>query len=126
MDIINDLTVKFQKNYGKLTYDESDWLGTSLTSDSASQTKYGIRPESYEFWAVRLQAMADHVIAFIKLQRKNPLLLIEFPVFWEHFDLERGDTFDIDNDLYDAKKFYLEKTERLDKFRLKITGIEWP
>ena len=125
-DIVNDLTAKFQKNYGGLTYDESDWLGTSIVSDATSQTNYGVRPETYEFWAVRLQAMADHVIVFIKLQRKNPLLIIEFPVFWEHFNLERGDTFDIDNDLYDAKKFYLEKIERIDKFKLKISGIEWP
>ena len=126
VDIVNDLTAKFQKNYERLKFDESEWLETAYNADSTSQTNYGIRPKDYEFWAIRIQLMADHVLAFLKLQRKNPLLLIEFPVFWEHFDLERGDTFDISNDLYDAEKFYIEKIKKLDKFKLQITGIEWP
>jgi len=125
-DIFNDLTAKFSKNYGRHNYDESDWLGTATASDSASQGKYGLRPETYEFTAIRLQTMADHVLAFIKLRRKAPLLVVEFPVFWEHFDLERGDSFDINNPLYDRRRFYIEKIERPDKYRAKITATAWP
>ncbi|RJQ44448.1 MAG: hypothetical protein C4538_10540 [Nitrospiraceae bacterium] len=125
IDIYNDLVAKFKKNYGKLDFDESDWLGTSIDSDSTSQAKYGIRTKTIEFDAIRIQAMADHVLAFIKLQYKLPLLIVEFPVFWEHFDLDIGDTFDIVNDLYNGKKFYIEKIERISKAKAQITGLEW-
>jgi hypothetical protein len=126
IDIANELTAKFQKNYGKLTHDESDWLGTSKASDSTSQSQYGVRPKEFEFFAIRDQTMADHVLSFILQQLKQPLLQVEFPVFWEHFDLEIGDTFDISNDFYDQKKFYIEKIQRIDKFKVKITALEWP
>lgn len=125
VDIANDLIAVFKKNYGAIKYDESEWLGTATASDATSQGKYGIRAKTYDFPAIRLQAMADHVLAWLKLQNKNPLLVVEFPVFWEHFDLVRGDTFDIDNPLYGGKKFYVEKVERVDKGIVRITGIEW-
>ncbi len=126
LDIVNDLTAKFQKNYERLKFDESEWLGTSTDEDIVSKETYGVRPKEYEFNAIRIQEMADHVLAFVKLQRKNSLLIVEFPVFWEYFELERGDTFDISNDLYDAEKFHIEKIKKLDKFKLQITGLEWP
>lgn len=126
VDIANDLTAKFKRNYGGIKYDEAEWLGTSTASDATSQGKYGVRAKMYDFPAIRLQAMADHVLAWIKLQNKNPLLIVEFPVFWEHFDLVRGNTFDIDNPLYGGKKFYIEKVERVDKGIVRITGVEWP
>jgi hypothetical protein len=126
IDITNDLTAKFKKNYGGIKYDESEWLGTSTASDSTSQGKYGVRAKTYEFPAIRLQAMADHVLAFILLQRKNPLLIIDFLVFWEYLDLERGDTLDISNPLYNGKKFYIERVGRPDKGKVEITGLEWP
>ncbi|GBD95276.1 hypothetical protein BMS3Abin06_00141 [bacterium BMS3Abin06] len=108
-------------------YDEAEWHGTATDSDSASQTKYGaVLPGEYEFPAIRSQTMADHVLAFIKLQKKGALLIVSFPVFWEHFNLKRGDTFDISNDLYDMIKFYIEEVERVDKAILHITGIQWP
>jgi len=125
VDIANDLTAKFKKNYGRLSYDESEWLGTSTASDTTSQSKYGTKPKEFEFWAIRSQTMADHVLSFLLQLLKQPLLKVEFIVFWEHFDLEIGDTFDISNDLYNGKKFYIEKIEYVDKFRMKITAIEW-
>ena len=76
--------------------------------------------------AVRSQTMAEHVLAFQLLLLKNPLLIVEFQVFWEHFDLLLGHTFDIDNPLYNAVKFYIEAIDRIDKAQLKITGRQWP
>lgn len=124
IDIANDLTAKFKRDYAGMLHD-SDWLGTSKTSDSTSQTKYGIYPLEIEFEYIRLQAMSDSVLVHIKLQRKNILLTTTFPVFWEHFSLKEGDTFDIDNDLYDARKFYIENFRRLDKGEAEIIAVEW-
>lgn len=126
IDIVNDLTGLFKMNYGRLGNDVSEWLGTSTASDSTSQGKYGVRAETYEFWAIRGLAMADHVLAFKELQHKNPLLIVDFPVFWEYFNLERGDTFDISNPLYNAVKFYIERIGRQGKKIVDITGIQWP
>ena len=127
LDIENDFTAKFKRNYGMQQYDETDWHGTATTSDSASQTKYGaVLPGEYKFPAIRSQAMADHVLAFIKLQKKGALLIVSFPVFWEHFDLKCGDTFDISNDLYNSTIYYIEEIDRADKATLRIAGIQWP
>lgn len=127
LDIENDFTARFKKNYGRLKYDEAEWHGTSTTSDAASQTKYGaVLPGEYKFSAIRDQTMADHVLAFIELQKKGALLIVSFPVFWEHFDMKRGDPFDISNDFYDLTKFYIKEIERRDKAILHITGIQWP
>ncbi len=124
-DIENDLEARFQRNYGRLRHDESEWLGTSKASDSASQTKYGVRAGKYDFFAIRDQAMADHVLSFILKQVKVPLITVKAPVFWEHLDLEVGDTFDISNDFYNGRKFYIEEIRYLDKFTGEIIGLEW-
>jgi hypothetical protein len=124
VDIANDLTARFSRNYLPGT-NESGWLGVSRKSDSASKTKYGTYKREYEFEAVRLQGMADHVLGHILLQRKLPLLTVEFPVFYEHFDLRAGDTVQIENPLYDGRKFYIERIKRLDKFRAEVKAIEW-
>lgn len=123
-DLQNDLTVKFKKAYSRLG-SESEWDGTAKTSDSASITKYGTYPKEFEFEAIRLQAMADNVLAHILKQRKQPYLVVTFTVFWDHFDLKVGDTIEVDNPLYDGKKFYIEKISRLDKFRANVKAIEW-
>jgi hypothetical protein len=124
IDIANDLTAKFKKNYSRLG-SESEWDSTVKQSDSASQAKYGIYPEELEFEAIRDAVMADDVLSHILLQRKTPLLVVEFPVFWEHFDLKVGDTIQIDNPLYGGKKFYIESIRRFDKFRAEVRAIEW-
>ncbi|RJQ22036.1 MAG: hypothetical protein C4560_03145 [Nitrospiraceae bacterium] len=126
INIANDLKALFKYNYGRLKYDESEWIGTATATDATSQGKYGVRPLTVQFSAVRSQAMADHVLAFILLLRKNPLLTVNFPAFWEYFALERGDTFDIVNSLYNAVKFYIERIGRPEKGIVNITGIQWP
>lgn len=50
---------------------------------------------------------------------------MEFPVFYEHFDLRAGDTVQIENPLYDGRKFYIERIKRLDRFRAEVKAIEW-
>lgn len=128
LEIINNLEAVFQKNHGRLKYDESEWLGSAEDSDSASQTKHGVRPNNkpYKFWAIRLQVMADHVLAFKKLQHKDTLWNVTFSVWWKHFDRKRGDTFDISNDINNGKKFYIEDIVRIGKFKLGIRALEWP
>jgi len=124
LDIANDLTASFKRNYSKMG-SETEWLLTSRLSDSGSQTKYGIYPRDLEFEFIRDQAMADHVLARMLLELKNPLLIIEFPVFWEHFDLKPGDTVEIENPLYSGRKFYIEEIKRTDPFRATVRAVEW-
>ena len=125
VDIANYVTAVFKRDYSKAQAINSDWLLTSVNSDAISEGKYGTYPKDFEFEYIRDQTTADSVLAHILLQRAVPLLIIKFPVFWEHFDLKEGDTFDIDNLLYDAKKFFIEKFKRLDKFKAEIEAIEW-
>jgi len=123
-DIANDLTAKFMRNYSRLG-SESEWDSTARASDSASITKYGQYPKDIEFDFIRTQAMSDSVLAHILKQKKEPYLIVEFSVFWEHFDLSVGDTIEIVNPLYNGKKFFIEKTRRLDKARAEIRAVEW-
>jgi len=92
----NDLTARFKKAYSRLG-SESEWDGTAKTSDSASIAKYGSYPKDFWFEAIREQAMADNALAYILKQRKQPYLVVEFPVFYDHFDLTVGDTIELDN-----------------------------
>lgn len=124
VDIANDLTARFRRSY--LPGDNgSVWLGVSRKSDSASMAKYGTYRKELEFGAIRLQGMADDVLGHILLQRKNPLLSVEFPVFYEHFDLGAGDTIEIDNPLYGGRRFCIESMRRVDKFRAVVKAVEW-
>ncbi|MBI4823498.1 MAG: hypothetical protein HY805_04620, partial [Nitrospirae bacterium] len=121
--LANDLSAKFKKAYSKLG-SESDWDGTSKITDSTSATKYGSYPKEFEFEFVRTQSMADNVLTHILKQRKMPYLVVSFPVFWEHFDLKVGDTIEIDNPLYDGKKFFIEEIRR-DKAKAEVKAVEW-
>jgi len=123
-DLANDLTAKFKRDYAGMLHD-SDWLGTSKTSDSTSQSRYGIYAPQFELEYIRLQAMSDSVLAHIKLQRKNILLTAKFPVLWEHFDLKEGMTFDISYPLNNGRKFYIENFRRIDKGKAEIEAVEW-
>lgn len=125
VDIMNNITTKFKRNYGFIDVAESEWEGTATAVDSTSQTLNGDRPGTINLEAIRFQVMADNVTAHILLQRKNSLLQVQFTLFWEHFDLDRGDTFDIDNPLYDATKFFIEDYDKKNDGTVKITGLQW-
>lgn len=125
-DLANDITAKLKRNYSRLG-SESDWLLTSKATDTTSQGKYGLRPlnPDLQLECVRLQLMGDDIAANVLLQRANPLLIVNFPILWEHFDLSGGSTFDIDNLLYNARKFFIESFRRSGKGQAEVRGLEW-
>jgi hypothetical protein len=124
VDLANDLEVRYKRHYSRVG-SESEWDATASASDAASKTKYGTYPLELEFHLVRESTTADDVLSHILTQRKAPLLVVTFPVLYEHFDLKAGDTVEIDNDLWDGKKFSIEKIRRTDRFRATVTAIEW-
>ena len=96
-----------------------------LGTETPPASIYGNYQGTVEFKFIRLQAMADHVLAHMLLESNFLPLICRFPVFWEHFDLGVGDTFDISSGLYNAKKFYIEKFRKLDNFRAEVQALEW-
>lgn len=123
-ELANSITVSYRRNIGA-GRSKSKWLMTASVEDAASKTLYGQYAHRTEFLTVRDKATADDVLSHMLLQRKTPLLTATFTVFYEHFDLQVGDTIDIANDLYNGKKFFIEQIERIDPFRARITAKEW-
>jgi hypothetical protein len=125
-DIKNTLTARFGLRYSRQK-DDGEWEGVSTATDATSVTKYGTRPANFDFIAVRSQDMADDVLALILQELKNPLLTVAFPVDFESFGLEVGDTFDLSYGLNDAAKFWCEKIDRQGKGKGKatVTGRGW-
>jgi hypothetical protein len=122
--LANELSARYKRNYSRVG-SESEWDETATASDAASKTKYDTYPMELTFEFIREATTADSVLAHILKQRKAPLLTAKFPVFYEHFDLSVGDTIDIDNPLWDGKKFFIEKIRRKDRFRAEVTAVEW-
>ena len=118
----NSLTARYRKAYSS---NDRGFEAVASSSDSASMAKYGTYKKEFEFQAVRLDAMAVDVLAQVLRERKAPLLTVTFPVFWEHFDVEPGDTITIDNPLYGGSKFFIENMERTDPFRATVTARGW-
>jgi hypothetical protein len=69
--------------------------------------------------------MADHVLAHMLLESKQPLKIVKFPVFFELFDLVTGNTIQITNPLFNNTKYFIESMKRQDKFRADAEGREW-
>jgi hypothetical protein len=122
--LANELSARYRRNYSRVG-SESEWDETAAATDAASKTKYGTYPMELTFEFIREATTADSVLAHILKQRKTPLLTVRFPVFYEHFDLAVGDTIEIDNPLWDGKKFFIEKIRRKDRFRAEVTAVEW-
>lgn len=122
IEIANSITALYRRDYAGSA---RDYLASVMYEDAASIAKYGGYPLNLEFNAVRDQSTASHVLNHILSERKSPLLTVEFPLFYEHFDLIAGDTIEIDNPLYGGKKFYIESVKRADKFRAVIRAREW-
>ena len=123
-DVINVLTGRFKINYLP-SLNEGDWDGTTEISDAASQAKFGDYVDTVDFFSIRDSVMADNVLAHVLLQRKVPLMTVMFPLFFEHFDLQTGDTVDISGGLFAGRKFYIESFARLDEYRATVTALEW-
>jgi hypothetical protein len=107
-DITNSLAVRFAHDYSALG-SESEWLGTASDVEQLSIDKYGRYHQDVDCQFIRTQAMADHVLAFRLLQRKDPLLICTAPVYWEHWDLSLGETFAISHPLYNGYRFFIEQ-----------------
>jgi hypothetical protein len=118
----NNLTARYRKSHDT---GGSGWEAIASASDTSSKTKYGTYIKEYAFGSLRDNETAEHVLEHILLEQKAPLLTVEFPVFWEHFDLEAGDTLEIENPIYNGKKFFIERIDRTDRFRAMVTAREW-
>lgn len=124
--IINDLVVKYARDY-MMFRGNSPWDKTVTKTDATSQTKYSqTYPKEIEFPAIKDDDTAGDVADFIILQQANTLWRITFPIFWEHFNLGVGQTFDITNTLYNGKKFFVERFRRIDQASAMVEGLEWP
>ena len=123
-ELANRIFASYRRKYSARR-GESRWEALASAEDAASQSKRGVYSKSVEFASIRAKAMAEDVLALMLLERKDSLLTVRFPVFWEHFDLEVGDTIDIENDLYDGSRFFIEAIERIDRARAKIQARQW-
>jgi len=123
-ELANSITCRYKKNYSA-GRGQSKWGALARVEDAASQALRGIFTLETELSAIRDKDTAEDVLAHMLVQSKDSLLLVRFPVFWEHFDLEVGDTIEISNDLYDGGRFFIESIERLDRFRAHITARQW-
>ena len=123
-ELANRITARYKKNYSA-GRGQSKWGALAAVEDTASQAIRGVLALEEELSAIRNKDTAQDVIAHMLLQRRDSLLFVRFPVFWEHFDLQVGDTIEISNDLYDGLKFFIESIERPDRFRALITARQW-
>ncbi|MEJ2183373.1 MAG: phage tail protein [Nitrospirota bacterium] len=124
LDLSNHLTALYKRRYAPAG-DEGPWEGTATASDPASQATYGTRARTVELAVVRDKATAEDVLAHMLRESGTPFLLVEFPVFYEHFDLDVGDTIEIDNSLYGGRRFFIEEITRKDAFRATVRARQW-
>jgi hypothetical protein len=65
------------------------------------------------------------VSAHLLVQRKSPLLIVTFPLFWEHSDLCVGDTIQFTHPLWSGKKFFIEQFQRRERHKIEVRALEW-
>jgi hypothetical protein len=126
-DIRNHMSVFYGYNYTreKIQGSQNEWRKELEKTDSASIDKYGERKEELRLWAIEDDDTADSIATFQLNKKKEEHLMVKYPAFFENFDLKQGDTFDIDNLLYDAVKFFIEEVSRNDKGSIMIIGRSW-
>ena len=126
-EIRNKLLVKYKRNYGKFETEQKDtnWLAVYEQAYLSSISMYGERLEVFEFWAVTDSVTVGAVSDFQIFQRAVPRMTVGFSVYYEHFDLKVGDTFDITNPLYDGVRFFIETINRVSKSEFFITARSW-
>ncbi len=122
--LVNEYTGLYKRNYYPIE-GGSAWDGTTVKTDAASVTKFGKYPEEVEFMAVRDSDMVEDVLDLRLKETSGQLMTVEFTVYWEHFDLQVGDTIEIDNPLFDGRKFFIEKVARGGRDKAAITAREW-
>lgn len=117
----NSLTAYYGRDYQT----DFGWAGLITIEDADSKIKYGSFSRDFELGAIRDQATARDVLAHKLLELGATLLVVEFTVYYEHFDLGVGDTIEIENPLFGGRKFFIERIERQDAFRALITARQW-
>ena len=123
-DLGNSLQANYNARYVRGTQD-SMWGGLAKVEDATSIAKFGTYRVMYDFFAVTTLAMAEDVLDNLLLRLKVPLLIVEFPVMYENFELEVGDTIDITSDLWDGTKFYIESVKRIDQYQGTMRALQW-
>ena len=124
--ISNFLVASYDEQYTTIPgKSQSGWLGTAAAEDTASQALYGIFKKEIQFEAVRTNPMAQSVLDHILLERRNPLLTVQFDIFWDNFDLAVGQTISIENDIYNGALFFIEEIRRKDAFRARVKATGW-
>jgi hypothetical protein len=122
--IINYYEANFARNYTRVT-DDSEWDGNTIESDAASIIKYSERREKIDFKYVRLLAMVTDVLELYLKQKSGTLRNIDFEVYFDRFEIEIGDTIEIESDLYDGEKYFIEEVTRTEKEKARIKGLQW-
>ncbi len=123
-EMMNSIILRFGSAY-TVPGTRSPWLQTLSASDPASIAKYGELSRTLDFECVRDTATAQSVLDHILLERKELHITAVFPVFWEHFDLDPGDTVQIDSPLFGGRKLFIEKVERASRAVCLIEALEW-
>nr|MDA8174286.1 phage tail protein [Nitrospiraceae bacterium] len=124
--IQNCLVASYDRQYSTVPgKSQSGWLGTATAQDAASQDVYGVFKRDIQFEAIRLPSVAHSVLNHMLLEAKNPNLTVEFPVFWENFDLNVGDTIAVSNDIFNGSLFFIEEIKRKDAFRAVVKAVGW-
>lgn len=111
LDIANSIIAGYNRNNDPLKGD-TKWNSTYTAEDSSSITKYGTYPLELALWSIISQLTAEDVIDFKLNQLSEPGVLVEFPLFFENFDLVQGDVIDIDSDLFSGLSWIIEKWKR--------------
>lgn len=117
----NSLSASYARSY----CGGPSWLGCAGAADAASIARLGLIARTYEFPAIRHAATVQDVLAQQLRERASALLKVEFTVFYEHFDLGVGDTVALQNPIYNGMLFCIERIERIDAFRLRISALQW-
>lgn len=121
-EVFNKLQIFYKKNYSKegTPYDKNYEV-----TDTTSITLYGTRPVTFELWAIRDLTTAEAYSDYQLAQRMNPRTLVNFAIFFEHFDLAQYTTFDISNAINNGMKFLIEDIKRSGKGVLEISARSW-
>lgn len=88
--IVNELVGYYSEDY-TLIGNQLEAFKSITKIDSASQTAYSILKRDEQMWAIRDQATADGVLAFILSTLKDPIQTITFNTFLDFLQLERSD-----------------------------------
>jgi hypothetical protein len=104
-EISNSLSVRYKKNYTD-AFTRDLWSGAlSVESIVGGLDKL---PSEIELEWVRNDAVASSVSAHLLVQRKSPLLTIQFT-----------------HPLWSGKKFFIEQFQRRERHKIEVRALEW-